>query len=326
MSDDRGGAWTTRVGALGLLGLLAAALAVLLPVASAAGASGLLLVAGGVVAVLLLGFPTREILAAIGSAAGADTGPPERWRGARVWEGAARAAWLLSAASAVTGFVAVLAADPGGLARLLGGVGERAAGVTVGVLVAVVSSLAALRLRAGAEGPSETSPPPSVWQLALGGAALAALLAWPLVGHGPGERFGPVSWLFHGPAWLVTAGGALAVALYLRELRRGAALTVALGAAGTVAILLGLARGLHGFATRSIDDVAGGLTFALSSGYAALVGLAAAGLPLLDRDARRHHEAPAAARWTPWVFPLVVLACVFLTILLVAVPIEKTVP
>ena len=45
-----------------------------------------------------------------------------------------------------------------------------------------------------------------------------------------------------------------------------------LGGAGAIGLLLGLTRALHGFATTSIADVAGGLMFAISSAYAALAG------------------------------------------------------
>ena len=80
---------------------------------------------------------------------------------------------------------------------------------------------------------------------------------------------------------------------------------------------------LHGFATVSIADVAGGLMFAISSGYAALAGLAALGLPLLDGDAREGRRPPAAARWAAYGFPLVVLAVLALAVLLVMIPMEK---
>ena len=191
---------------------------------------------------------------------------------------------MLSAASAVAGFVSVFASDFGGPAHFLAGVGDRAVGVSLGVLLALVCAIPALRL-ATAEPPApEPASPPPVAQRVLAGVALVALLAWPLFGPGSGGRFEPLPWLLHGPAWLVVAGGALALALYLRGIGRGAAAVVALATAGTVAILLGLTRGLHGFATVSIDEVAGGLMFAISSGYAALGGLAVVGLPLLDRE------------------------------------------
>jgi hypothetical protein len=132
-----------------------------------------------------------------------------------------------------------------------------------------------------------------------------------------------VPWLLHGPAWLVVAGGALVFALYLRGIGRGASIVVGLGGAGSVGVLLGLTRGLHGFATVSIEDVAGGLMFAISSGYAALAGLAVVGLPLLDRDTREGRPVPAAARGAVCGFPLVVLLLLVVTLLLVMVPMEK---
>jgi hypothetical protein len=123
--------------------------------------------------------------------------------------------------------------------------------------------------------------------------------------------------------WLVTIGGALALALYLRTIGLGASVVVGLGAAGTVATLLGLTRSLQGFATVSITEVAGGLMFAISSGYAALAGLAAVGLPLLDHDAREGRQASAAARWAAYGFPLAVMAVLVLAVALVMIPMEK---
>jgi hypothetical protein len=63
--------------------------------------------------------------------------------------------------------------------------------------------------------------------------------------------------------------------------------------------------------------------FAISSGYAALAGLAVVGLPLLDRDAREGHRPRAAARWAAYGFPPVVLLLLIVTVLLVMVPMEK---
>jgi hypothetical protein len=323
MSDTGGAGRAGWAGGLGVLAVLVAAGAILARSASAASGAGLALVTGGVAAILLLGFPGREVARAVECAAGALASPGERRRAAGVWEAAARSAWVLSAASAIAGFVSVFSSDSSGIARFLAGVGDRAVGVALGVLLAVVFAVPALRL-APTEAPvAEATSPPPAGQRILAGVALLALLAWPLLGPGSGGRFAPLPWLLHGPAWLVVGGGALVFALYLRGLGRGASIVVGLAAAGTVAVLLGLTRGLHGFATRSIDDVAGGLMFAISSGYAALAGLAALGLPLLDRDARDGRPTPAAARWAVGGFPLVVLTVVVFTILLVMVPMEK---
>jgi hypothetical protein len=323
MSDANGTGRAGWFGALGVLAVLAAAGTILARSASPASATGLVVVTAGGAAVLLLGFPARAVARAIACAAGAPASPDERQHASRVWAAAARNAWVLSAASAVAGFVSVFSSDFGGPARFLAGVGDRAVGVSLGVLLALVCAIPALRLAtAEPPAPAPDSPPGSV-QRALAGVALVALLAWRLLGPGSGGRFEPLPWLLDGPAWLVVAGGGLALALYLRGIGRGAAAVVALATAGTVAILLGLTRGLHGFATVSIDEVAGGLMFAISSAYAALGGLAVIGLPLLDRDAGEGREARAAARRAALGFPLVVLLLLATTVLLVMVPMEK---
>ena len=51
---------------------------------------------------------------------------------------------------------------------------------------------------------------------------------------------------------------------------------------------------------------------------AALAGLAAFGLPLLDGDAREGREPPTAARWSAYGFPVVVLAVLVFTVFAVA--------
>ena len=322
MSDTAGAGRAGWVGGLGVLAVLAATGAILARSASAASGSGFALVTGGVAAALLLGFPASEIARAVACAAGTPAVSGEGRRAARVWEAAARSAWVLSAASALAGFVSVLSSDPGGIARFLGGVGDRAAGVAVGVLLSVVLAIPALRLLSANEPEPGTAEPPPAWARVPAVVALLALFAWPLVGPS-GDRLAPMSWLLHWPAWLMTGGGALALALYLRGIGRGASIVVGLGGAGTVGVLLGLTRGLHGFATVSIADVAGGLMFAISSGYAALAGLAVGGLPLLDRDAREGRRPHTAARGVAYGFPLIVLLLLVVTVLLVMVPMEK---
>jgi hypothetical protein len=322
MSRWVGGGRAFRVGGLGVLAVLAAGGAILARSVSAASLGGLALVSAGVAAVLLLGFPVREIARAVAAAARSGASAEEGRRAALVWEAAARNAWVLSATTAVAGLVSVLCSDFGTLSRFVSGVGDRATGVALGVLFAVVFAVPAIRLLPSAAVPA-APPPPAPWQRVLGVVVLLALLALPLLGHGPGAQFEPRSWLLNGPAWLVTAGAALAIALYLRTTGPGSAVVAGLAGAGAIGLLLGLTRGLHGFAVASIADVAGGLMFAISSSYATLAGLAVVGLPLLDRDAREGGRTPAAARWAAYGFPVVVLAVLAFAVLLVMVPMER---
>jgi hypothetical protein len=323
MSNTVGAGRAGWVGGLGVLAVLAVAGAILARSASAASATGLAVVTAGAAAVLLLAFPGRELARAVGCAAGAPASPAERRSAALVWEAAARNTWVLSVVSAVAGFVSVFCTESSEIAGLLGGVGDRAVGVSVGLVLAIVFAIPALRLAPSDEPATETAPPLPAGQRVLATVALLVLLAGPLLGRGSGDRFEPLPWLLHWPAWLIVAGGALALALYLRDVGRGASVVVGLGGAGTVGVLLGLTRALHGFALVSIGEVAGGLMFAISSGYAALAGLAAVGLPLLDRDAREGRRPHAAARWAAYGFPLVALLLIAVTVLLVVVPMQK---
>jgi hypothetical protein len=66
--------------------------------------------------------------------------------------------------------------------------------------------------------------------------------------------------------------------------------------------------------------VAGGLMFAISSGYAALAGIALIGLPLVASDMREGRKSPGAVRAALLGFPVVVALLLAVTILLATVP------
>jgi hypothetical protein len=323
MAGTEHGGRAAWVGGVGVVAVLAAGGALLSRSVSAASLSGVALVSAGVVAVLLMGFPVREIAQGIVAAGDSTADAGERRLAALVWEAAARNAWVLSATSAVAGLVSILCSDFATISRFVSGVGDRSTGVALGILFAVAFAIPALRATPSGVVAAGPSSRPATWQRVVGAAALLALLAWPLLAHGSGGQFQPRPWLLNGPAWLVVAGSALAFAVYLRAIGSGASAVVGLGGAGTIGALLGLARAFRGFATASIDDVAGGLMFAISSGYAALAGLAAVGLPLLDGDARDGRRPPAAARWAAYGLPLVVMAVLALAVLLVVIPMER---
>lgn len=291
----------------------------------------LVLLLAGQVALALLGFAPCEIGAAVSHALGRPGPPGSQRRSARFWSAAARNAWLLSVLAAVVGFVTLLCSQVGGLSGFVAGAAARGVMVAVGAVMAALLLLPGLRLAGAAErladGPPEAEPggrdaagrPRLATALAYG--LLFAALALPLRSPGSGGQFRPADWLLHPPAWLLVGGGALLVALYLGSSAKGSRWAISIAVAGLVGVLAGLGEAAHGFGIASIERVAGGLTLSVGSGFAALVGLAAIGLPHLDRAPEEDTGSPG--RVAAWVFPALVLAVLAIALALVLVPMER---
>jgi hypothetical protein len=297
--------------------------------------TGLVFVAVGEIALLLMAFTRREVSGALAHAAGRPGSPDALRRSAWFWEAAARSAWLLSALGAIVGFATILCEPSGDLRHISSSFAYRTLATACGVALAAIQSLPALRLaqqagrasgEASAAAPERSDDQP--WRRVehwLGYVLFVALIAWPLSSPGSDLRFRPSEWLLHGPAWLLVAGGALAIALYLGDLAQGGSVTVGLSCAGLIGILFGLAESLHGFTIRSMEHIAGGLMLMTASCFAALVGMATIGLPLQDRaflSGRRPGGLPAS-RFAAYAFPLLALFVLVLTGALVMIPFEK---
>jgi len=295
---------------------------------------GIVLLCAGQVSIALLGFSGAEIAAALAHAVGRPGHATALRRSIRFWQAAARNAWLLSVLAALVGLVTLICAQRGGLSAFVAGASRQALAVTVGTALAALWLLPALRLAGAVErltvdsgagepsGATAARPQIQAW-LAYG--LLLAALAWPLLSPGSGPGFRPVDWLLRGPAWLVVGGGALAIALYIGTSARSGRWTVSIAVAGLVGALAGLVEASYGFSITRMEPVAGGLTLAIGSCFAALVGLAAIGLPSLDRAPDGETEGPlgAASRIAAWAFPAVVLAILVLAVALVLVPMER---
>jgi len=295
----------------------------------------LVLLAGGSLALLVLGFSRQDILRALGHAVGRSASSADLRRSARVWTAAARNAWVLGALAAVTGFVALFCSGFEELEDFVMGLGNVAAAATYGLGLAAVLSLPALRLsqRLGeADLPAETpsSPEPQrvlSWERLPAYGLFAVLVAWPLLSPGASDHFHPADWLVHWPAILGVAGGGLAAALYLGFPKNGEALTLGLASAGVLATLLGLAQTLRGFANTSIEMVTAGLTLLVSTGFVSLVALGAFGLPWQDRAHAPDTRAPGLASRAAWYgMPFLALVALVITTLAVVTPMKRKMP
>jgi hypothetical protein len=251
--------------------------------------AGLVLVGGGTLALALVTHSARDLGAWLRHALVGPL-PGEAGRRARAfWEAASRSAILLGALGATFGFAAFLASGEGSL-PVVERLGEQVFGPPVlGLVLAALCALPASRRAAPAASASEGDLAPRAggrWlrvETGIGYALFLALLvsSFPVPGGRPGLR--PVDLLLHAPAWLAVAAGAVAITLYLGDVRRGRSVTLGLAVAGGGGALLGLLQAFHGFAIARIETVAGGLVFALSAGVATLVGLGAVAFPLEDR-------------------------------------------
>lgn len=287
---------------------------------------GLVFVTVGEIALLLIGFSVAEIAGALAHAAGRAGSREELLRSASFWEAAARNAWLLGVLAAILGFVVQMSALSSGLEGLVRSLAGRATPAMYGVFLAAVCGLVSLRLssRDPSDRPSApvTASGAGTWRRAepwLGYLLFAGGIAWFLLAAAPGAELGPADFLLRWPAWLVVVGCSLAVTLYLGP----DSSSLAIGWAGTVAALLGLAEAGHGFATSSIELVAGGLTFMLCACFVSLVVMAVVGFPLHDRAAPGpgvDERWRRATRLAWWGLPLVGFLALVLAIVLVMVP------
>jgi hypothetical protein len=297
------------------------------------GTRALILVGGGSLAVLVLGFPLRDLVTALRHGVGPLTPPGEVRRSADVWKAAARNAWVLGAIGATAAFVALFGSFTE-MHEFALGLGDVAISALCGLGLAALFGLPALRL-SGKPGETDLAPSaPSLrqpeaaftWERLPAYGLLAVLVTWPLLAVEPGSHFPPVDWLLHWPAILAVAGGGLALALYLGFPRNGEALALGLSTAGALGALLGLTQALRGFAEGSIASVSAGLTFVIAACFASLVGLAAFGLPAQDR-ALGHDDTPSvASRVAGYGIPFITLILLAITALLVMTPMKRKGP
>lgn len=295
----------------------------------------LVLLVGGSVALLVLGFPRRDILTALGHAMGRSGAPGDLRRSARVWTAAARNAWVLGALAATTGFVAHFCSGFEEIEDFVMGLGNVAVAVTYGLGLAAVLGLPVLRLsqRLGEADlppgmPSSPEPQAALsWERLPAYGLFAVLVVWPLLSPGASDHFHPSDWLVHWPAILGVAGGGLAAALYLGFPKNGEALTLGLASAGVLATLLGLAQTLRGFASTSIEMVTAGLTLLVSACFVSLVALASFGLPWQDRAQAPDARAPSVASRAAWYgIPFLALVALVITTLAVVTPMKRKMP
>ncbi len=130
------------------------------------------------------------------------------------------------------------------------------------------------------------------------------------------------AFLFYWPSLLIVLGGTIAIALFIGTASGGQTFTFGFAVTGFIGALIGCIQVLLGLSSRSIEEIAAGMTFILSSCFFALLGMMLIGAPLEDRTLKNatngRHSTMSRAAW--YVFPLVTLILIVVAFVLVITP------
>jgi hypothetical protein len=294
--------------------------------------TGLLFLALGSAAAALMSFSPREIGSAIGHAAGGPGSGEALRRSARIWEAAARNAWILGVLGSVLSFTAVLGGGSGGIADITVKMVKAFVLTLYGLILAVVCLVPAVKLpgRPEAAGTDALRPAGFPWLERAGATLLfmAVLILTVLFLVRGVPQDGPLPLakvILHGPAMLVVLGGGMALSLFMGRGAGGRALTLGFSLTGLIGLLMGLLQAMFGFAHADIVEISAALAFIISAASYTLLGLVVVAFPVEDREAieGRAKRSAALSRTAGAVFPLLAFLFLLLTFLLVITPMKK---
>ena len=286
----------------------------------------------GEIALLLMGFKWHEIVNAFRQVGGRRMAAGASERSTYFWEAAARNALQLGVLGTLVGFVIQICSNTSGQAGFMFALGSALLSTVYGLILAAILSTPAVRSlwTIGAAQAAETVAPIDAspagresagrWGHAFGHVVFLALILWILFSPAPAGPTMPLDWFVHWPAWLVVFGGALALGMMSGRTFKTNSLVLGFACAGLIGSLLGVVQALQGFSQASIAVVSEGITFMISSCFAALVGLLAIGLPLQDRS--HNWRGLTLSRLVWYGFPVVTLLLIALATLMVMVPIK----
>ncbi len=312
---------------------------------------GLIFVLVGGVALVMIGFPGAEIRRALVHAVRAPGESEEIRHSAYFWEAAARSFWILGALGSVLNlmfaFEGMKTEQVAGIGAVIDELARCLLSTFYGTFLAVICLIPYWKL-AGAirnqqrlpqsepgEPPVSTAGPGWVAGIVIGYVLFLSVFAL-IAFHFSFAwlwRMTPV--IFYGPSLLMVFGGALVLMLFAGGAKSGSKLSVSFAAMGLIGALMGCIQILFSIAAfgRSgsaayIGEAARGVTFILSSCFAALVGMILVGAPLADHAIRRERvAAPSAFSRVSWyAFPLLTLILVPLVTVLITTPLPRPKP
>ncbi len=297
--------------------------------------AGLFYLLSGSVAAALMGFSPREIGAAFRHAAGKAGNRTDLKSAAYFWEAAARNAWVLGVLGSALNVVIALGVVSGGIADISNRLIQSFIVTLYGLVLAAVCLVPAMKVRAGVEkapasGPAQSGPfRAGYFGKAAGYVLFAAVLGLTifslLKGQPQSGTMFPAKVIFHGPAFLVVFGGAVALALFMGSGAGARALTLGFAMAGLIGLLMGFIQALLGFVHTSVQDISAAIAFVISVSLYGLLGLVVVAAPLEDREVMegRRDDAGPLSRMAWVLLPFLAFLFLILTFFMVITPMKR---
>lgn len=294
--------------------------------------NGLVFILIGGIAAMFMSYSGRDIRRALSDAFRNDTLSIEFHASRLIWHSAARNFWIMGVLGSLISFIVALSISEGGIAGITSRMARSMLPAIYGLILSATCSAPGLKLKLQDDDPdkppsSDAAPEPRAGKV-IGAVLFAAALGWmiilPLIWSKAEGPLPPIATFFHVPAILVVVGGTIALTLFIGRPSSGV-LTWSFALAGFIGIMAGFLQAFLGFASGTIQDVAGGITFALAACLLSLLGMVAIGMPMEDRammTGSRKHTAPLSGT-IGWVFPLITLIVLIITFFMVITPMEK---
>ncbi len=303
---------------------------------------GFLFVLVGGLALVMISFPSTEIVRAFGHAAGRPGSNAEIGSSIHFWEAAGRGFWLLgglrSVLSIMIGFAAMKTEETAGISSIIGFLAQSLLATFYGSLLAVIcfvpcwKLLGILQSRPSAPNPERNETPISIglpgWRFGTVVGYVLFISALISTSHMLNVDLLELL-LVCTPLLLVMLGGILALIQFLGVNNSRLTLSTAFAGMGFIGSLMGFIQMLIGMTDprpQGIGHVAGALAFVLAACFTALLGMALVGAPLEDRAIRigRVNTPSAFSRVSWYVFPLLSLIFLILTFTMIIVPLPPS--
>jgi TonB family protein len=302
---------------------------------------GFVFVLVGGIALVMISFPGGEIKRALFHVVGSRGSDAEIRNSILFWEVIGRSFWMLgglrSVLSVILGFEAMKYQENAGVLAVIDSMTRCLLGSFYGILLAVICLIPCWKLmgklqsRAALPNAEQGAALPSIgrpvfrYGAVIGYILFFALLLLTLPNVSRAVLWNALPSIIYWPAVLVVFGGALALMLFIGEIKSGPPISMSFASMGLIGFLMAFIQMLLGIASSKIGSVASSLVFVLSSCFAALLGMVLVGAPMEDRSVRTGRiAAPSAFSRISWYgFPLLTLVLVPLVIVIITTPMPQ---